>query len=178
MNDRDLLVGEYAVLGLLALQPMHGYEMARSFDTQDLGEVCPIDKGLLYAYLRNVEERGLVDWSEERVGHRPPRKTYRPTDEGRTVLDRWLRRPVERMRQARLDLLVKLYFLHRLDASAERALLARQIDVCDEYRRRLEERLPASADFERLVLQSKLSAADGTAAWLRQYALEIDRVAV
>ena len=29
--DRPLLPGEYAVLGLLALGPRHGYDMARTF---------------------------------------------------------------------------------------------------------------------------------------------------
>jgi DNA-binding PadR family transcriptional regulator len=178
MNDRDLLVGEYAVLGLLALRPMHGYEMSRSFDPAGLGAVCPIDHSLLYAYLRNVEERRLVNWREARVGNRPPRKTYALTDDGRATLDAWLRAPVDRMREVRRDLLLKLYFLHRLDPDGERALLARQIDVCEQYQRRLKERLPATEDFERLVMHSKLSAAEGTATWLRQYALEIDAVAV
>ena len=68
MAMRSLLAGEHAVLGLLSFRPMHGYEMARYFDRDDLQEVCPIDQSLLYTYLRNLGERDLVAWSEERVG--------------------------------------------------------------------------------------------------------------
>jgi DNA-binding PadR family transcriptional regulator len=152
--------------------------MARSFDPDGLGGVCPIDHSLLYAYLRNIEQRGLVLWTEARVGNRPPRKTYELTDEGLRAIGGWLRQPVERMREVRRHFLLKLYFLHQLDPDGERQLLARQIDVCDEYRQRLERNLPDADGFQRLVMHSKLSSAEGNAAWLRQYAMEIDSVAV
>ena len=34
------------------MRAMHGYEMARFFDRDDLSEVCPLDQGLLYAEAR------------------------------------------------------------------------------------------------------------------------------
>ena len=82
--------GEYAVLGLLLQRPKHGYEMARYFDRDDLAEVCPIEQSMLYTYLRNVEERGLVQWSEARVGNRPPRKLFELSAHGRDLIETWL----------------------------------------------------------------------------------------
>jgi PadR family transcriptional regulator AphA len=176
MSDRPLLPGEHAVLGLLALRPMHGYEMARIFAQEDeLFAVCPVEQSLLYTYLRNIEERGLVAWEERRVGNRPPRKLYELTPAGRLELSHWLRRPVGRIREIRLDFLLKLYFLHQLDPAAERALLAEQIDVCEGYESRLEAALPAETGFARLVALSKLSAATATLRWLRSYALELEQ---
>src|SRR3954451_21390497 len=145
MSDRSLLPGESAVLGLLALRPMHGYEMARYFDRDDLTEVCPLDQSLLYTYIRNVEERGLVTWTEERVGLRPPRKIYALTPTGQAVLDHWLHQPVDRMREVRLEFLLKVYFLAQLDPAAERALLRQQIEVCEEYHARLAARAADSS---------------------------------
>jgi len=170
---RDLLPGEYAVLGLLSLRPMHGYEMARYFDRDDLSEVCPLDQGLLYTYLRNVEERGLVSWQEMRVGLRPPRKLYQLTPAGRLSIDTWLRTPVGRMREVRLDLLLKLYFLRQAGGQGELALLERQIAICEEYRDALGRRAAALDGFQRLVATSKLSAAASTIEWLRAYAAEV-----
>ncbi len=174
MNERPLLPGEFAVLGLLALRPMHGYEMARYFDRDDLTEVCPIEQSMLYSYIRNVEDRGLVHWSEVRVGARPPRKIYELSGTGREIVETWLRQPAERMREVRLEFLLKLYFLHRLDPAAEVDLLRRQIDVCDAYRSRLATRVAESDGFQRLVAQSKLSAAEATASWLRDYAWQLE----
>ena len=177
VSERALLPGEFAVLGLLALRPMHGYEMARYFDRDDLTEVCPIDQSLLYTYVRNIEGRGLVAYKDERVGLRPPRKTYRLTESGRLVVQMWLRQPVERMREIRLAFLLKLYFLQRLDSGAERDLLRRQIDVCLAYRERCAERVERLDGFGRLVAQSKLSAAESSLAWLQAYSSELDGIA-
>jgi PadR family transcriptional regulator AphA len=175
MGGRDLLPGEYAVLGLLALRPMHGYEMARYFDQGELGTVCPLEQSLLYTYLRNVEERALVEWDEVRVGLRPPRKRYHLAEAGRAALDLWLREPVPRIRQIRSDFLLKLYFLHDLDRAAAERLVEDQVQVCARYRARLAASVEAADGFERLVALSRLSAAEATLTWLRESALDWSR---
>lgn len=167
---RRLLPGESALLGLLRIRPMHGYEMARYFERDDLADVCPIEQSLLYTYLRNLEVRGLIAWSEERVGLRPPRKRYELTPAGREAVDAWLSEPAERLRDVRLEFLVKVYVLHHVDSAAERSLVLRQVETCEAYRARLAERLSrAGSDFARLVAGSKLSAAEATIRWLRDY---------
>lgn len=175
MAERNLLPGEYIVLGLLAIRPMYAYEMSRHFEAEGLAEVLPIEQSMLYTYVRNVEERGLVVVrEEERVGKRPPRKIFALTAEGLGVIRNWLAQPVERMREVRIEFLLKMYFLHELDAEGERYLLRQQIDVCDAYQARLAMRLEDAAGFERLVLRSKVSAAESTGRWLREYAWELD----
>jgi PadR family transcriptional regulator AphA len=170
---RPLLPGEYAVLGLLLSGPKHGYEMARYFDRDELSEVCPVEQSLLYTYLRNVEDRGLVTWSEARVGNRPPRKLFELSSHGRDLIETWLDEPVQRLRDVRLDFLLKVYFLHTLDAGRERALLDGQIASCERYHERLGEREARSTGFARLVAASKRSGAESTLRWLREYAWEL-----
>ncbi|MGE0598619.1 MAG: PadR family transcriptional regulator [Dehalococcoidia bacterium] len=174
MSTRELMPGEYAVLGLLQRQPMHGYEMARYFDRDDLSEVCPIEQSLLYTYLRNIEERELVSWTEVRVGLRPPRKLYELTDSGREAIETWLDEPVQRLREIRLEFLLKLYFLHSMDREREQVLLARQIEICEEYHARLLRREAESLGFARLVAASKRSGAESTLNWLREYAWQLE----
>lgn len=173
MSGRPLLPGEHALLGLLRTRPMHGYEMARYFEN-GLGDVCPLEPSLLYAYLKNLEQRGLVHWEEERVGARPPRKRFDLTAAGRSLVDAWLREPVHQLRQIRLEFLVKLYVLHELDRAAEQELVAEQIAVVEGYREAVATRLAGATDnFERLVAGSKLAAAQGTLTWLRLYLDEL-----
>lgn len=175
MQTRPLLSGEYAALGLLLGRPMHGYEMARYFDRDDLSEVCPIEQSMLYTYIRNIEERGLVGWTEVRVGLRPPRKLYELSPAGYDLIQAWLDEPVQRLREVRLDFLLKLYFLHSLDRAREKALLARQIGICEEYEARLRGRELASTGFARLVAASKRSGAESTLNWLREYAWQLEQ---
>lgn len=176
MNDRALLPGEYAVLSLLAVRPMHGYEMVCFLGDEGLDAVCPVEQSTLYTYLRNVEARGLVTWTEERVGNRPPRKTYALSPQGATVIQEWLRKPVERMREVRLEFLLKLFFLNLTDRPAMKRLLSAQIGACETY---LAQTRAARAEspFRRLVALSKISAAEATLGWLKSYAYEIEHEA-
>ena len=115
MPSNQPSVGEFAVLGILAQRSMHGYEMAHCFEHEDLCEVYPIEQSMLYTHVRKLEERGLISGAEERVGQRPPRKTYSLSETGTESLRNWLGEPVERMRQVRVEFLMKLYFLHAID---------------------------------------------------------------
>jgi PadR family transcriptional regulator AphA len=173
VSERALLPGEYMVLALLALRNMHGYDMMAFVADEGLMAVCPIEQSTLYTYLRNVEARGFVAWTEERVGNRPPRKTYTLTDLGRAAIAEWLRQPVARMREVRLEFLLKLYFLAEVDPNAHRELLAQQIVVVEEYLGHLDAQ-GAATPFEELVARSKRSAAEATLGWLKQYAYEIE----
>jgi PadR family transcriptional regulator AphA len=172
--ERGLLPGEYAVLGALSVRAMHGYEMQCFLADEGLTDVIPMEPSTLYTYLRNVELRGLVSWAEERVGQRPPRKTYALTAAGAQLLTDWLHRPVDRMRAVRGEFLLKLYFTGLRDARAHRALLAAQIASCERYLAGLDARAADTA-FRRLVTQSKRSAAEGTLHWLTGHLADLDR---
>jgi hypothetical protein len=81
------------------------------------------------------------------------------------------------MREVRLELLIKLFFLSRLDPEANRRLLGDQVGACKDYLAGLDGALPRGA-FQRLVLQSKRSAAEATLGWLQAYARELEDEAV
>ncbi len=173
MTERPLLPGEYIVLALLALRPMHGYEMAAFVEAEGISNVWPMEPSTLYTYLRNVEGWGLVSWSETRVGNRPPRKIYELTPDGRELIDLWLRQPVMRMREVRAELLLKLFFLGQLDPVARCHLLREQIGACHAYVAQARSQAPGTS-FGQLVARSKTSAAEGTLAWLTSYAKEME----
>jgi len=174
MTERPLLPGEYTVLALLALRPMHGYEMAAFIEQEGISDVWPMENSTLYTYLRNVEGWGLVSWSETRVGNRPPRKIFELTPGGQEFIDLWLRRPVTRMREVRAELLLKLFFLEQLDPGARERLLNDQIQACHAYVDQVRGHEPETS-FGKLVARSKLSAAEGTLDWLTAYAEEIEQ---
>ncbi|MEX2445805.1 MAG: PadR family transcriptional regulator [Dehalococcoidia bacterium] len=166
--DRAPLPGEYAVLGLLALEPRHGYELARVLE-EELAAVCPVEQSLLYAYLRNLERRDLVEWEEVRVGARPPRKIFGLTEDGWSVFRAWVHAPVERMREVRQDFLLKVYFLRTLDSTAERRLIRAQIAACEQYVAAATRDARDADGFARLVADSKRTAGEATLTWLRAY---------
>lgn len=165
-NDRSLLPGEYAVLGLIGSEPKHGYEVSRHWQSSPLAEVLPLEQSVLYGYLRTLERRGYLDWEEIRVGNRPPRRIFTLSEDGWSILGAWMSAPVTRMREVRLDLLLKIYVLRLIDPSREPRLLREQAAVCRGYIADAVARLDAAEGFEQLVWESKRTAAEATLAWL------------
>jgi DNA-binding PadR family transcriptional regulator len=166
-----LTPAEYAVLGLVRQSPAYGYELQRQLSgRQGLGRVCPVEPAMVYAILKSLSGLELIDgvWDNSTY---PPKAVYTATDEGDAAFQRWLRSPVVRMREVRLDFLIKLYFAAKESGAMARDLLVAQIAATREYaskieaeKRRLNARLP---EFDAIVLESKASAARSTRAWLQ-----------
>src|SRR5690554_4818480 len=101
---------EQTLLGLLAIEPRHGYELSKEFMPETtLGDIVHLESGMLYAHLKKLENEGWVTSRLEPQESRPPRRVFSITAAGQAELDRWLREPVSRTRDIRLDFLLKLY---------------------------------------------------------------------
>ena len=71
---------KYALLELLTMEPMHGYQMMKALEEQS-GGLYIASAGSIYPTLQLLEDRGFIV-SEENEG----RKVYRITDAGRGFL--------------------------------------------------------------------------------------------
>jgi DNA-binding PadR family transcriptional regulator len=167
-----LTPAEYAVLGLVREKPAYGYELQRQLSgRRGLGRVCPVEPAMVYAILKSLSGFELIDGVWDNSAY-PPKAVYTATDQGDLAFQRWLRSPVGRMREVRLDFLVKLYFALRDDRDLARDLLQAQIAVTEDYESEIEreqnelEREPP--DFDAIVLESKASAARITREWLER----------
>ncbi len=122
---------DYAVLGLLLDGPKHGYELARRFSPETpLGEICHLEMSNLYAILKKQEQAGNIEAELETQGARPPKRTFHLTDQGRAAFMEWVRAPVDRTREVRLDFVVKLYFARQLGPDDVSSLIGQQLEVC------------------------------------------------
>jgi DNA-binding PadR family transcriptional regulator len=117
MDRRDALsLNEWAVLACLAEHARHGYDIAAELtpDT-DLGAVWRVPRQLVYRALERLAALGLVEVRRQEPGEGgPPRQVYGSTRRGRDRLARWLREPVEHLRDVRGELLLKLVVAQRL----------------------------------------------------------------
>ncbi len=163
-----LTPAEYAVLGMVRKKPTYGYELKQQFSGKHgLARVCPIEPAMVYAILKSLSGLELVDGEWDNTTY-PPKAIYSATEAGDLEFERWLLRPVGRIREVRLDFLIKLYFLFEQDPAQARDLIEAQIEVCNEYAAAIAEEqtevLPDS--FDAMVLESKSSAARITREWL------------
>jgi PadR family transcriptional regulator AphA len=165
-----LTPAEYAVLGLLQRRPAYGYELQRHLTgRQGLGLVCPVEPAMVYAILKSLSGLELIDGQWDNTTY-PPKAVYTTTDAGEDAFQRWLYRPVSRMREVRLDFMVKLFFLMEREEPRAVQLIEDQIEVCRAYAEEIDAELrqvlPQS--FEAIALGAKLSAARLNETWLSQ----------
>ncbi|MCB5179786.1 PadR family transcriptional regulator [Streptomyces antimicrobicus] len=157
----------HAVLGLLAGGPASGYDLLRTFDLS-LANVWPATQSQLYGELGKLEKGGLVAVAAE--GPRG-RKEYAITDAGRDELHHWLTE-VEPTQVRRSDMLLRVFFLDRLERDEALAYLRRQAELAAERHERLVElgRTVAQGDdplsvYGRIAMEWGLRASATQRAW-------------
>jgi PadR family transcriptional regulator, regulatory protein AphA len=98
----------FAVLGLLSIRPMSGYDLkqvieasTRNFWNESYGQIYPV--------LRELTKDGLTTREEDRREGGRERHVYTLTPQGQDELQKWLVEPVERQ-QVRNEMLLKLFF--------------------------------------------------------------------
>ena len=122
----DLSVTEYAVLGLLAERPSHGFALAKELDADtEVGRILTVRRPLVYRALDRLVEQGLAEAAHIEQGDAGPRRAiHRVTGRGRRRLCNWLQRPVAHVRDVRIEFLLKLTVLHRSGRSPLRLISA------------------------------------------------------
>ncbi len=109
-TETQLLLGEWACLGILYPAPTHGFAIAaRLKPTGDVGRVWSLSRALTYRSLEQLTIRGYV----APVGQEPGiaggnRTILAATRAGRAQLRKWLATPVNHLRDLRSELLLKL----------------------------------------------------------------------
>jgi DNA-binding PadR family transcriptional regulator len=130
---RDLLLGEWACLGVLYGAPTHGFAIATTLRPGgELGRVWSLSRALTYRSLDQLVDRGLVRAVGEEPGLAGGNRTVlAATRTGRAELRQWLATPVEHLRDLRSELLLKLVIAERCDVDVGQMLQRQRAIVAD-----------------------------------------------
>lgn len=166
----ELLLGEWACLGILASGPSHGFAIAAHLRPDaDPGRVWSLSRPLTYRALERLSTHGYA----EAVGEEPgiaggTRTILAITDTGRTALHEWLGRPVLHLRDLRSELLLKLQLAAALGVKTSELVDAQRLIVTD-IRRSLELRLQETSGD--IVTQWRLETAEAALRFLDSLSL-------
>ena len=111
----------YALLGLLTMGPMSGYDIKKLTDFS-LGYFWSENYGHIYPILKKLEDEGLVTGRTEHTRGKPDRNVFSLTDTGRREFDEWLGLSSEKQ-PIRNEFLLKLFFGWRLPGTDVEAKL-------------------------------------------------------
>jgi DNA-binding PadR family transcriptional regulator len=106
----DLLVGEWACLGILHRAPAHGFAVAaRLRPDADIGRIWSLSRALTYRSLDQLAARNLIEPVAEEPGIAGGNRTIlRTTRTGRAAFRRWVHTPVDHLRDLRSEFLLKV----------------------------------------------------------------------
>jgi PadR family transcriptional regulator AphA len=110
----ELQRGEWAVLGLLAERPTHGWALSKELSpTGEIGQIWSGDRQRIYRALHKLVGLGLVEAVLTEPGGGAQRNVYRPTALGLEQLRLWLDEPVGHSREAQSTFVLKLALSQR-----------------------------------------------------------------
>lgn len=135
-REHQLLLGEWACLGILYPAPTHGFAIAaRLKPSGDVGRVWSLSRALTYRSLEQLSIRHYIRPVGEEPGIAGGNRTIlAATRTGRAQLRKWLATPVVHLRDLRSELLLKLVIADvcGIDVSAMLgAQRARIADIAD-----------------------------------------------
>ena len=163
-RTEQLATGEWAVLALVEEAPTHGFAVAKMLAPGgEVGRVWAMRRPLVYRTLEVLAGRELTETAGTEASSAGPQRTLvQVTADGSRRVAAWLAEPVEHVRDARSELMLKLLFLDR------RAVDPGPLLVAQRERFRKHERL----------LRASLDEAEGFARTLALWRVENTSAAV
>lgn len=157
------------ILGLLCIQPMHGYELLRRFhDRAELGAVWRLSASQLYAVLKRLADGGWIAGKQVATPLAPERTEYAVTGNGRARLEAWLAEPAPSpsIRTVRVEFVSRLIIARALHFPPE-GLIDAQRATCasrlNDLRLALQQ---ASGPNERLSLELVIGQTEALLGWM------------
>lgn len=161
-DAHDLLLGEWACLGILYNQSSHGFAIsARLRPDGDIGRIWSLTRPLTYRALEQLQWHGYVDQVGQESGLAGGNRTLlKITRSGRAIFRSWINTPVAHLRDMRSELLLKLILSEesQIDISAMLMMQRREIDA---LLKKIRINLEATDDTD-MVLRWRLEVAEAT----------------
>lgn len=138
----------YVVLGMLRLGATSGYAIKKAVDAST-SSIWPVSLAQVYPELARLEQGGLVTRHEDPQGSRS-RSRYELTEAGEEALLAWLRSPHEVEMQARVEGMLRFFFLDALPKREQIEGIRQAQERIRDYRAHMYDKdlRGALADFE------------------------------
>lgn len=158
---------EWAVLGVVAEGPTHGFALARQLAPDGaVGRVWTVPRPVVYQVLNKLDRMALVSDARTEPGTRGPVRTlFGLTPLGRRALESWLHEPVEHVRDVRSLLLLKLALLDRAGRDPAPLIDAQRTKVKEQIRSLRRSRRGCDG-FERVLVEWRLAGSRATVEFL------------
>jgi DNA-binding PadR family transcriptional regulator len=163
---------EVVVLGLLAEEPMYGYDLLERFRARSMGFWVEVGKASVYQALRRLEREGSINGRSQAGPEGPDRRVYRITRAGRDRLMSGLSERVSSLEPYETDGGLALGFAHLLSASDAR----KAVDAIKTERGRVSADRGSGRAVSTAMLNRQESLAKAELAWIKAFRSDLGRI--
>jgi len=174
---------EVVVLGLLAGEPMHGYDLLERFRERSMGFWVEVGKASVYQTLHRLEARSLIAGRAQDGREGPDRRVYRITRAGRSRLAEGLAERFAQLAPYETEAGLALGFLDRLSvAEAKAAVTARDravrdlLDALTDERARSRGATDPGRALRDAMLDRQRALAEAELAWLDGFRSSLGKI--
>ncbi|MBN1487010.1 MAG: PadR family transcriptional regulator [Anaerolineae bacterium] len=165
------------ILGLLAQQPMSGYDIKRLSESLSW-LIGGLSYGSLYPALHALLQEGLVEVDVVQNEDRPPRKVYSLTNKGKQVIKSWGSQPIKKEASLK-DFVMCLFMGSNLPLSSlEEHIRQRKLQV-RQHRDTLVQMMERESNIvdlgHRMAMGYGLAIANAELAWLESMLAELSK---
>lgn len=165
------LTPDETILGLLAVQARHGYELLDCFrNTHQLGRVWNLSTSQIYAVLKRLEREGWIIGHEVVSENAPPRTEYTLTETGEKRLHAWLHepQPSPSIRRIRVEFLSRLYVAWQLNIPTDTVVRCQREACVTKHEQLAAERSSAEPGIDFLALELHISQLEAVLRWIER----------
>jgi len=144
----------YALLALLTVEPMTGYDLHKQFESS-VAHIWHAPDSQIYPELRRMESAGLIEGEEIPWGPRGRKRQYHITDAGRRDFKRWMNAPMEYAR-TRDPAHLKAAYLEWADPKSAREFFRSHIEYHEALREQWLDTAQAIRDKSSAMLHRRL----------------------
>ncbi len=157
-----------ALLGILMNKPKHGYEV-EAYLSSKMDQFWHLSMSQVYALLKRIEKTGLAVSSEQKHGNRPNKRVFSITETGREKFFEWVYSPVKHLRDLRVELLAKLFFIKELKLTGGFSFIEKQVEVLEDKLSLIERSKGRNQDeFQALLYSYKIGQIRSALSWLKE----------
>jgi DNA-binding PadR family transcriptional regulator len=146
----------YALLALLRVGPLSGYELQKLF-SESVGHVWHAPDSQIYPELKRMEADGLIQGEEQTRGERGRRRVYHVTDSGTADFFAWANTPIEYSR-VRDPAHLRAAYLESASPDAARDFLTAHAAQHTELLQRWQDEIARIRSGEHPMVQRRLAA--------------------
>jgi len=164
-------VPDETILGLIAAQPQHGYQILAHFNASDqLAWVWNISASQVYAVLNRLEKQAMIQGKSVPQKDAPAKKEYSITPQGEQALMAWLLtpEPSASIRRVRIEFASRIYLARLLDVPTESIIQAQRQNLKARIAQIEERYQSTSQEMEHLMTGFILGQLQAALVWVNR----------